>query len=102
MQPPPGLRRTFGLATGTTATVAVGVLIHAEANSGFSPYDKARWLLAIAVGIAGLVCLTQPRWARYAVIVGSIGWVTWLWASAPERLPLELQDAIERVRSALK
>ncbi|MSR63265.1 MAG: hypothetical protein EXS08_12555 [Planctomycetes bacterium] len=37
-----------------------------------------------------------------AVIVGSIGWVTWLWASAPERLPLELQDAIERVRSALK
>jgi len=37
-----------------------------------------------------------------AVIVGTIGWVTWLWHSSPERLPLELQDAIERFRSALK
>jgi uncharacterized protein involved in exopolysaccharide biosynthesis len=37
-----------------------------------------------------------------AVIVGSIGWITWLWYSSPERLPLEVQDAIERLRSALK
>jgi len=37
-----------------------------------------------------------------AVIVGTIGWVTWLWVSSPERLPLEVQDAIEQMRSALK
>jgi len=37
-----------------------------------------------------------------AVIVGTIGWITYLWYSSPERLPLELQDAIERLRSALK
>jgi protein tyrosine kinase modulator len=37
-----------------------------------------------------------------ALIVGTIGWVTWVWHSQPERLPLELQDAIERMRSALK
>jgi capsular polysaccharide biosynthesis protein len=37
-----------------------------------------------------------------AMIVGTIVWVTWLWYSAPERLPLELQDAIERLRSSLR
>lgn len=37
-----------------------------------------------------------------AMIVGTIGWITWLWYSSPERLPLEVQDAIERMRSALK
>jgi len=37
-----------------------------------------------------------------AMIVGTIGWITWLWHSSPERLPLEVQDAIERLRSALK
>lgn len=37
-----------------------------------------------------------------ALIVGSLGWITYLWHSSPERLPLEVQDAIERLRSALK
>lgn len=37
-----------------------------------------------------------------AMIVGTIGWITWLWYSSPERLPLEVQEAIERMRSALK
>lgn len=37
-----------------------------------------------------------------AVIVGTIAWVTWLWHASPERLPLELQDAIERLRSSLR
>ena len=37
-----------------------------------------------------------------AVIVGTVGWITYLWHSSPERLPLEVQDAIERLRSALK
>lgn len=37
-----------------------------------------------------------------AMIVGTIGWVTYLWHSAPDRLPFELQDAIERLRTALK
>jgi len=37
-----------------------------------------------------------------ALIVGTIGWITWVWSTAPERLPLELQDAIEHLRSALK
>lgn len=37
-----------------------------------------------------------------ATIVGTIGWITWLWYSSPERLPLDVQDAIERLRSALK
>lgn len=37
-----------------------------------------------------------------AMIVGTIGWITWLWYSSPERLPLDVQDAIERLRSALK
>jgi len=36
-----------------------------------------------------------------AVIVGCIGWVTWMWATAPERLPIEVQTAIERLREAL-
>lgn len=37
-----------------------------------------------------------------ALIVGSLGWITYLWHSAPERLPLEVQDTIERLRSVLK
>jgi len=37
-----------------------------------------------------------------AMIVGTIGWITWMWYSAPDRLPFELQDAIERLRTALK
>jgi capsular polysaccharide biosynthesis protein len=37
-----------------------------------------------------------------AMIVGTIGWITYLWYSAPDRLPFELQDAIERLRTALK
>jgi len=37
-----------------------------------------------------------------ALIVGSLGWITYLWHTSPERLPLEVQDAIERLRSALK
>jgi uncharacterized protein involved in exopolysaccharide biosynthesis len=37
-----------------------------------------------------------------AAIVGTICWITWLWHSSPERLPIEVQDAIERLRSALK
>lgn len=37
-----------------------------------------------------------------AVIVGTIAWITWLWHESPERLPLELQDAIERLRSSLR
>jgi hypothetical protein len=37
-----------------------------------------------------------------AMIVGTIGWITWLWHSSPDRLPLQLQDAIEQLRSALK
>lgn len=37
-----------------------------------------------------------------AVIVGTIGWITYLWSASPERLPLEVQDAIERLRTALK
>jgi uncharacterized protein involved in exopolysaccharide biosynthesis len=37
-----------------------------------------------------------------AVIVGCIGWVTWLWVSAPERLPVEVQQTIEQLRTALK
>ena len=37
-----------------------------------------------------------------ATIVGTIAWITWLWHSSPERLPLELQDAIELLRSNLK
>jgi hypothetical protein len=37
-----------------------------------------------------------------AVIVGTIAWITWLWHASPERLPLELQDAIERLRSSLR
>ena len=37
-----------------------------------------------------------------AVIVGSIGWITWMWYSAPERLPLEVQQAIEGLQKALR
>ena len=36
-----------------------------------------------------------------AMIVGGVGWVTWMWSSAPERLPLEVQRAIERFRDVL-
>ncbi len=36
-----------------------------------------------------------------AVIVGGLGWITWMWHSAPERLPVEVQRAIERFRDAL-
>lgn len=54
---------------------------------------KERRRLQLAHATAGL---------STAVIVGTIGWLTWLWYSSPERLPLEVQDAIERLRSALK
>jgi hypothetical protein len=37
-----------------------------------------------------------------AMIVGTIGWITYLWYHSPERLPLEVQDAIERLRTSLK
>jgi hypothetical protein len=37
-----------------------------------------------------------------AMIVGTIAWVTYLWQSSPDRLPLELQDAIEELRSSLR
>jgi hypothetical protein len=34
--------------------------------------------------------------------VGTIAWITYLWYSSPERLPIQLQDAIEHLRASLK
>jgi capsular polysaccharide biosynthesis protein len=54
---------------------------------------RERRRLQLARALAGL---------STAMIVGTIGWITWLWYSSPERLPLDVQEAIERLRSALK
>src|SRR5262245_2164353 len=54
---------------------------------------RERRRLQLARALAGL---------STAMIVGTIGWITYLWYSAPDRLPFELQDAIERLRTALK
>ncbi|NOT30348.1 MAG: hypothetical protein HOP15_07860 [Planctomycetes bacterium] len=111
-QPNPWLLATVSVVLGLALGLGLAVLTEFARSCYRSTTDLASVMGVPVLGAIETIVTRKERrrlqlahataGLSTAVIVGTIGWLTWLWYSAPERLPLEVQDAIERLRSALK
>jgi len=111
-QPNPYLLSAVAIILGLALGVGMAVLSEFARNCYRSVSDLAAVMSVPVLGAIDTIVTRRERrrvqlsravaGLSTAVIVGTIGWITWLWYSSPERLPLEVQDAIERMRSALK
>jgi capsular polysaccharide biosynthesis protein len=111
-QPNPLLLSAFAVVAGLALGVGLALLSEYARGCYRNVADLAAVMSVPVLGAIDTIVTRRERrrlqlshaaaGLSTAVIVGTIGWITWLWHSAPERLPLELQDAIERLRSALK
>ena len=111
-QPNPWLLSAVAVVAGLALGIGSALLAEFARSCYRSPADLASVMSVPVLGAIDSI-VTQKERRRLqlahataglstAVIVGTIGWITYLWYSSPDRLPLELQDAIERLRSALK
>jgi len=111
-QPNPWLLSAVAVVLGLATGIGSALLAEFARNSYRSVSDLAAVMSVPVLGVIDTIVTRRERRRTQlahaiaglstAVIVGTIGWVTWLWVSSPERLPLEVQDAIEQMRSALK
>lgn len=111
-QPNPLILTVASIVAGLALGIGTAVLSEFARSSYRSAADLASVMTVPLLGaIETIVTVKERRRLQLthataglstALIVGTLGWITWLWFSAPERLPLEVQDAIERLRSALK
>lgn len=111
-KPNPYLLSAIAVVLGLALGVGLAVLSEFARNCYRSVGDLASVMTVPVLGAIDTILTRRERrriqfshavaGLSTAVIVGTIGWVTWLWYSSPERLPLEVQEAIERMRMALK
>jgi len=110
--PNPWLISGFSVFAGLALGLGLVVLAEYAKSSYRNVSDLAAVMSVPVLGAIETIVTRRERRRRQtsralaglstALIVGSIGWITWLWYASPERLPVEVQEAIERLRSALK
>lgn len=110
--PNPFLIGAFSVVAGLALGVGIAVVSEYARGCYRNASDLAGVMAVPVLGTIDTIVTRAERRRRQAqramaglstaVIVGCIGWVTWLWASAPERLPVEVQETIEHLRTALK
>lgn len=110
--PNPFLIGAFSVVAGLALGVGIAVLSEYARGCYRNASDLAGVMAVPVLGTIDTIVTRGERRRRQAqramaglstaVIVGCIGWVTWLWVSAPERLPVEVQETIEHLRTALK
>jgi uncharacterized protein YdcH (DUF465 family) len=110
--PNPYLLSAMAVFAGLALGVGLAVVSEYARSSYRTVADLASVMSVPVLGSIGTIVTRRERRALQlsravaalstALIVGSIGWVTYLWHWAPERLPMEVQDAIERLRTVLK
>lgn len=96
---------------GIGAGLGLAMLLEYARNSFRTASDVAHQLAVPVLGaIDSIVTTAQARRAQLrravvgissAVIMGGLAWFTWIWASAPERLPTEIRQAIDEFRRTL-
>ncbi len=112
VQPNPAFLIAFAVAAGLALGVGLAVLSEYARSSYRTVADLASVMNVPVLGAIETIVTRQERRRRQAsralaglstaVIVGGVSWITWMWDRAPERLPVEVQDAIEQLRSAFK
>ncbi len=110
--PNPWMIIAFSVVAGLALGVGLVVLQEYARSSYRSISDLASVMNVPVLGAIETIVTRRERRRRQAgralaglstaVIVGGLCWITWMWHSAPERLPVEVQGAIERLRSALR
>jgi capsular polysaccharide biosynthesis protein len=93
--------------------VGLGLALLAEyARNSYRTAGDVAGMMAVPVlgAIHTIVTTAQARRAQLrsaviglssAVILGGLVWFTWIWATAPERLPTEIRQAIDEFRRTL-
>jgi uncharacterized protein involved in exopolysaccharide biosynthesis len=110
-EPSPTLIVLFSLLAG----LALGLFVALVAESARDSYRTAHELgLVLSVPVLGTINRIRTRHelraeqlrrslvgASSAVVLGGIAWLTYLLATSPEKLPLEVQKAVEGLRQML-
>lgn len=110
-EPEPWILVVFSLLAGLALGIGIALLAEYGRNSYRSAGDFARVFDTPVLGaIERIQTRAESRRLQMqrglvgvssAVILGGIFWFTWTWSESPEKLPVEVQQAIEGLRALL-
>jgi hypothetical protein len=108
-EPQPWILVVFSILAGLALGIGIALLAEYGRNSYRSATDFARVFDTPVLGaIERIRTRAESRRLQMqrslvgvssAVILGGIFWFTWTWSVSPEKLPVEVQQAIEDLRS---